>query len=68
MTTDTDSTTSCKDAEDIPTFDEWKRKVMEVEKEKSKITPMKFCFNMLYSANVSDFIKFDKCKQLFCQH
>lgn len=25
-----------KDPEDIPTFDEWKKKVMEVEKEKSK--------------------------------
>lgn len=29
--------TESKDPEDIPTFDEWKRKVMEVEKEKSKI-------------------------------
>lgn len=29
--------TSPKDPEDIPTFDEWKKKVMEVEKEKSKI-------------------------------
>lgn len=37
VTTDTDSSVSCKDPEDIPTFDEWKRKVMEVEKEKSKI-------------------------------
>lgn len=27
--------TSPKDPEDIPTFDEWKKKVMEVEKEKS---------------------------------
>lgn len=27
---------SSKDPEDIPTFDEWKRKVMEVEKEKRK--------------------------------
>jgi len=25
-----------KDPGDIPTFDEWKKKVMEVEKEKSK--------------------------------
>lgn len=33
---DTDPSVSCKDPEDIPTFDEWKRKVMEVEKEKSK--------------------------------
>uniref|UniRef100_A0A087XZX1 SUN domain-containing protein n=1 Tax=Poecilia formosa TaxID=48698 RepID=A0A087XZX1_POEFO len=31
---DTDSTASSKDPEDIPTFDEWKRKMMEVEKEK----------------------------------
>ncbi|XP_059529614.1 SUN domain-containing ossification factor isoform X2 [Myotis daubentonii] len=29
------SVTSPKDPEDIPTFDEWKKKVMEVEKEKS---------------------------------
>nr|KAF6398135.1 SUN domain containing ossification factor [Rousettus aegyptiacus] len=28
--------TSPKDPEDIPTFDEWKKKVMEVEKEKSQ--------------------------------
>ncbi|KAG7525497.1 hypothetical protein JOB18_027570 [Solea senegalensis] len=34
-TTDTDSSVSSKDPEDIPTFDEWKRKVMEVEKEKT---------------------------------
>lgn len=26
-----------KDPEDIPTFDEWKKKMMEVETEKSKI-------------------------------
>lgn len=32
----TSSVTSPKDPEDIPTFDEWKKKVMEVEKEKSK--------------------------------
>ncbi|KAM3603738.1 uncharacterized protein V6R79_001374 [Siganus canaliculatus] len=34
--TDTDSSVSTKDPEDIPTFDEWKRKVMEVEKEKTQ--------------------------------
>lgn len=43
VTPDTDSSVSCKDPEDIPTFDEWKRKVMEVEKEKSKIKSL-FCF------------------------
>ncbi|KAM5203159.1 SUN domain-containing ossification factor isoform 3-T3 [Hipposideros larvatus] len=32
---DPTSVTSPKDPEDIPTFDEWKKKVMEVEKEKS---------------------------------
>uniref|UniRef100_H2SYM5 SUN domain-containing ossification factor-like n=1 Tax=Takifugu rubripes TaxID=31033 RepID=H2SYM5_TAKRU len=31
-----DPTVSCKDPEDIPTFDEWKRKMMEVEKEKTQ--------------------------------
>lgn len=36
-TTDTDSSVSTKDPEDIPTFDEWKRKMMEVENEKSTI-------------------------------
>ncbi|KAM6989278.1 SUN domain-containing ossification factor [Tautogolabrus adspersus] len=35
---DTDSSVSSKDPEDIPTFDEWKRKVMEVEKEKTQST------------------------------
>ncbi|XP_007555030.1 SUN domain-containing ossification factor isoform X2 [Poecilia formosa] len=35
---DTDSTASSKDPEDIPTFDEWKRKMMEVEKEKTLST------------------------------
>ncbi|KAM4728219.1 SUN domain-containing ossification factor isoform 2-T2 [Anableps anableps] len=35
---DTDSTVSSKDPEDIPTFDEWKRKMMEVEKEKTLST------------------------------
>jgi hypothetical protein len=33
---DPTSVASPKDPEDIPTFDEWKKKVMEVEKEKSK--------------------------------
>ncbi|XP_068196500.1 SUN domain-containing ossification factor-like isoform X2 [Antennarius striatus] len=33
---DTDSSASGKDPEDIPTFDEWKRKMMEVEKEKTQ--------------------------------
>uniref|UniRef100_A0A9L0RGF7 SUN domain-containing ossification factor n=1 Tax=Equus caballus TaxID=9796 RepID=A0A9L0RGF7_HORSE len=33
---DPTSVTSPKDPEDIPTFDEWKKKVMEVEKEKSQ--------------------------------
>ncbi|XP_018532874.1 SUN domain-containing ossification factor isoform X2 [Lates calcarifer] len=37
-TADTDSSTSSKDPEDIPTFDEWKRKMMEVEKEKTQST------------------------------
>ncbi|XP_040000081.1 SUN domain-containing ossification factor-like isoform X2 [Xiphias gladius] len=35
VTTDVDSSVSSKDPEDIPTFDEWKRKMMEVEKEKT---------------------------------
>nr|XP_045004289.1 SUN domain-containing ossification factor isoform X3 [Jaculus jaculus] len=34
--TDPTSVASPKDPEDIPTFDEWKKKVMEVEKEKSQ--------------------------------
>uniref|UniRef100_A0A3B3ZZN7 SUN domain-containing protein n=1 Tax=Periophthalmus magnuspinnatus TaxID=409849 RepID=A0A3B3ZZN7_9GOBI len=34
----TDSNVGSKDPEDIPTFDEWKRKVMEVEKEKTVTT------------------------------
>ncbi|KAM9349618.1 SUN domain-containing ossification factor [Symphorus nematophorus] len=38
VTPDTDSSVSSKDPEDIPTFDEWKRKVMEVEKEKTQST------------------------------
>ncbi|EPY78742.1 hypothetical protein CB1_001016001, partial [Camelus ferus] len=33
---DPTSVTNPKDPEDIPTFDEWKKKVMEVEKEKSQ--------------------------------
>ncbi|XP_021171288.2 SUN domain-containing ossification factor isoform X4 [Fundulus heteroclitus] len=35
---DTDSPGGSKDPEDIPTFDEWKRKMMEVEKEKTLST------------------------------
>ncbi|KAK2822059.1 hypothetical protein Q5P01_022124 [Channa striata] len=38
VTADTDSSASSKDPEDIPTFDEWKRKMMEVEKEKTLST------------------------------
>lgn len=34
ITKETDPSVPSK--EDIPTFDEWKKKVMEVEKEKSK--------------------------------
>lgn len=37
-TADTDPSVSSKDPEDIPTFDEWKRKMMEVEKEKTLST------------------------------
>ncbi|XP_056912842.1 SUN domain-containing ossification factor-like isoform X2 [Takifugu flavidus] len=36
VASDSDPTVSCKDPEDIPTFDEWKRKMMEVEKEKTQ--------------------------------
>uniref|UniRef100_A0A8C6R5W4 SUN domain-containing ossification factor n=2 Tax=Nannospalax galili TaxID=1026970 RepID=A0A8C6R5W4_NANGA len=36
--TDPASVVNSKDPEDIPTFDEWKKKVMEVEKEKSLST------------------------------
>ncbi|XP_076018321.1 SUN domain-containing ossification factor isoform X2 [Genypterus blacodes] len=36
--TEPDSSVSSKDPEDIPTFDEWKRKMMEVEKEKTHST------------------------------
>ncbi|XP_028283686.1 SUN domain-containing ossification factor isoform X2 [Parambassis ranga] len=35
---DTDPPVNSKDPEDIPTFDEWKRKMMEVEKEKTLST------------------------------
>ncbi|XP_036939910.1 SUN domain-containing ossification factor-like isoform X1 [Acanthopagrus latus] len=38
VTTVTEPSVSSKDPEDIPTFDEWKRKVMEVEKEKPQST------------------------------
>lgn len=38
VTSETDSSVGSKDPEDIPTFDEWKRKVMEVEKEKTVTT------------------------------
>ncbi|XP_062260315.1 SUN domain-containing ossification factor-like isoform X1 [Platichthys flesus] len=38
VTTETDPSVSSKDPEDIPTFDEWKRKMMEVEKEKTLST------------------------------
>ncbi|XP_059199844.1 SUN domain-containing ossification factor-like isoform X2 [Centropristis striata] len=37
-TTGTDSSVSSKDPEDIPTFDEWTRKMMEVENEKTQST------------------------------
>ncbi|XP_062337175.1 SUN domain-containing ossification factor-like [Osmerus eperlanus] len=36
--TETDPSLASKDPEDIPTFDEWKRKMMEVEKEKIQST------------------------------
>ncbi|XP_068594004.1 SUN domain-containing ossification factor-like isoform X2 [Cebidichthys violaceus] len=38
VTTSTDSSVSSKDPEDIPTFDEWTRKMMEVENEKTQST------------------------------
>ncbi|KAM4605479.1 SUN domain-containing ossification factor [Polymixia lowei] len=38
VATETDTSTGSKDPEDIPTFDEWKRKMMEVEKEKTQAT------------------------------
>lgn len=45
-----------KDPGDIPTFDEWKKKVMEVEKEKSKsrihlLALNTDCFNPLLNLN-----------------
>eukprot|EP00063_Salmo_salar_P021398 XP_013996233.1 PREDICTED: SUN domain-containing ossification factor-like isoform X2 [Salmo salar] len=36
--TEKDPNVATKDAEDIPTFDEWKKKIMEVEKEKTLAT------------------------------
>lgn len=36
VSTETDPALPSKDAEDIPTFDEWKKIMMEVENEKSK--------------------------------
>ncbi|XP_077360132.1 SUN domain-containing ossification factor-like isoform X2 [Festucalex cinctus] len=38
VTMDTDPSVNSKDPEDIPTFDEWKRKMMEVENEKTLST------------------------------
>ncbi|XP_077413868.1 SUN domain-containing ossification factor-like isoform X2 [Vanacampus margaritifer] len=38
VTMDTDPSVTSKDPEDIPTFDEWKRKMMEVENEKTLST------------------------------
>ncbi|KAK3567622.1 hypothetical protein QTP86_020280 [Hemibagrus guttatus] len=38
VSTETDPALPSKDAEDIPTFDEWKKIVMEVENEKSQTT------------------------------
>ncbi|XP_072543327.1 SUN domain-containing ossification factor-like isoform X2 [Salminus brasiliensis] len=38
ITTETDPSVSGKDPEDIPTFDEWKKKMMEEENEKSQTT------------------------------
>ncbi|XP_042353515.1 SUN domain-containing ossification factor-like isoform X2 [Plectropomus leopardus] len=38
VTTGTDSAVGSKDPEDIPTFDEWTRKMMEVENEKTQST------------------------------
>lgn len=38
ISADPDSTAGGKDPEDIPTFDEWKRKMMEVEKEKTALS------------------------------
>lgn len=38
VASESDASVGSKDPEDIPTFDEWKRKVMEVEKEKTVST------------------------------
>ncbi|KAM3866053.1 SUN domain-containing ossification factor [Diretmus argenteus] len=38
IATEIDPSVSTKDPEDIPTFDEWKRKMIEVEKEKTQAT------------------------------
>uniref|UniRef100_A0A4W5P6G3 SUN domain-containing ossification factor n=1 Tax=Hucho hucho TaxID=62062 RepID=A0A4W5P6G3_9TELE len=38
ITTETDPSVATKDPEDIPTFDEWKKKMMEVETEKTQAT------------------------------
>uniref|UniRef100_A0A4W5KWD8 SUN domain-containing protein n=1 Tax=Hucho hucho TaxID=62062 RepID=A0A4W5KWD8_9TELE len=38
IATEKDPNVATKDAEDIPTFDEWKKKIMEVEKEKTLAT------------------------------
>lgn len=44
-----------KDPGDIPTFDEWKKKVMEVEKEKSKFRIHLFGLNTHHFHIVSGF-------------
>lgn len=49
VTTERDNSESSKDPEDIPTFDEWKRKMMEVEKEKSKIQSHFCTFKIMLS-------------------
>ncbi|XP_041752385.2 SUN domain-containing ossification factor-like [Coregonus clupeaformis] len=38
ITTETDPSVATKDPEDNPTFDEWRKKMMEVEKEKTQAT------------------------------
>ncbi|CAB1317268.1 unnamed protein product, partial [Coregonus sp. 'balchen'] len=38
VTTETDPSVATKDPEDNPTFDEWRKKMMEVEKEKTQAT------------------------------
>lgn len=45
-----------KDPGDIPTFDEWKKKVMEVEKEKSKFRIHWFGLNTDHFLLISDLI------------